>query len=90
MLVTVSGKGQLTLPKAIRDHLGIEPGSKLDFEPQPGGTLRVRVLTHGARSLFGLLQRPGGRAKTVGEMDSGIAEAASSRSWRTKAQDSKA
>jgi antitoxin PrlF len=79
VLATVTDKGQLTVPKAIRDQFGIEPGSKLDFEPQPDGTLCVRVLTRGAEGLFGLLHRPGAKAKTVEEMNAGIAEAASAR-----------
>jgi AbrB family looped-hinge helix DNA binding protein len=85
MLVTVTDKGQLTVPKSIRDQFGIEPGSKLDFQPQPDGTLRVRVLTRGAGNLFGLLQRPGGRAKTLEEMDTAIAEAVTARAKRSKA-----
>ena len=31
MLVTITSKGQLTLPKEIRDQLGLVVGSKLDF-----------------------------------------------------------
>lgn len=29
---TVSSKGQITLPMAIRKKLGLEPGSKISFE----------------------------------------------------------
>jgi len=85
MLVTVTDKGQLTVPKAIRDQLGIQPGSKLDFEAQADGTLRVRVLTRGAGSLFGLLHRPGRRPKSIEELDTGIVDAVSARGRRTKA-----
>jgi antitoxin PrlF len=28
----VTRKGQVTIPKRVRDHLGIEPGSVVDFE----------------------------------------------------------
>jgi antitoxin PrlF len=84
MLVTVTDKGQLTVPKAIRDQFGIEPGSKLDFEPQPDGTLRVRILARGAQSLYGLLRKPRTKARTIEEMDRGIAEAVSARARRSK------
>lgn len=86
MLVTVTDKGQLTVPKAIREQFGIEPGSKLDFEPQPDGTLKVRVLGRGAGGLYGLLHRPGTKARTIEEMDAGIAEAVSTRARKPKAR----
>jgi AbrB family looped-hinge helix DNA binding protein len=41
--VTVSDKGQVVIPAAIRHRLGIEPGTKLDFELE-GDTIRVRPL----------------------------------------------
>ena len=84
MLVTVTDKGQLTVPKAIRDQLGIEPGSKLDFEPQADGTLRVRVLTRGAANLYGLLRKPRTKAKSIEQMDAGIAEAVARRVRRSR------
>jgi len=84
MLVTVTDKGQLTVPKAIREQFGIEPGSKLDFEPQPDGTLKVRVLGRGAGGLYGLLHRPGAKARTIEEMDAGIGEAVASRARKSK------
>lgn len=85
MLVTVTDKGQLTVPKSIRDQFGIEPGSKLDFEPQADGTLRVRVLARGAASLYGLLHKPRMKSRSIDEMDEGIGEAVSARAKRSKA-----
>ncbi len=41
--VTVSDKGQVVIPAAIRQRLGIAPGSKLDFELEGDG-IRVRIL----------------------------------------------
>ena len=38
---TVSDKGQVVIPAGIRHRLGIEPGTKLDFELE-GDSIRVR------------------------------------------------
>lgn len=37
----VGVKGQVVIPKAIRDQIGIEPGDEVVFEPQ-GNEVRIR------------------------------------------------
>jgi AbrB family looped-hinge helix DNA binding protein len=39
---TVSSKGQITLPKSIREHLGVGPGSTVRYELQDGVVLLMR------------------------------------------------
>jgi AbrB family looped-hinge helix DNA binding protein len=39
---TLTSKGQVTIPKAIRDHLGLKPGSKVEFEIDGVGAVQVR------------------------------------------------
>jgi antitoxin PrlF len=39
MTAKVTSKGQVTLPKAVRDLLGIEPGSVIDFQRAPDGRI---------------------------------------------------
>ena len=41
---TVTSKGQITLPKAVRSHLGIQTGSRIRFMLHPGGFRADRVL----------------------------------------------
>lgn len=38
---TVTSKGQVTVPKAVRESLGIEKGDRIVFALQPDGTVRV-------------------------------------------------
>jgi antitoxin PrlF len=40
--VTVTRKGQVTIPKPVRDRLGIGPGSKVDFEVAEDGRAFLR------------------------------------------------
>ncbi|MCL4534085.1 MAG: AbrB/MazE/SpoVT family DNA-binding domain-containing protein [Bacteroidetes bacterium] len=35
-MATVTSKGQVTLPKSVRDALGIEPGTEVDFDMEEG------------------------------------------------------
>jgi antitoxin PrlF len=42
MAVTVTSKGQVTIPKPVRDRLGINAGSKVDFEVGEDGRAFLR------------------------------------------------
>ena len=70
---TMTTKGQVTIPKEVREHLGIETGDRLSFVVQEDGTVIVQAITRHVRELGGLLQRPGPRPVSANEMDEGIA-----------------
>jgi antitoxin PrlF len=74
MQVTVSDKGQITLPHSLRQHLGISAGTRLEVEAQDDGSLRVRMLARGSQGLFGLLSRPGERTRSLEELDQAITD----------------
>lgn len=74
MLVTITSKGQLTLPKGIREQLGLVFGSKLDFQVEPDGSLRARPMRRGAADLFGLLQSAVRTASTVEQMNEALGQ----------------
>jgi antitoxin PrlF len=48
MATTVTSKGQVTIPKRVRELLGIKAGSAVDFELTPTGEV---VLRHGKHKL---------------------------------------
>ena len=66
---TITSKGQLTLPKAIRDRLRLGPGDRVDFVLKDDGTVVLRPATIDVRDLRGLLQRKGVKPLSVEEMD---------------------
>ena len=79
----VSEKGQVTLPKRMRDELGILPGSRLEFRVASDRTLQVVVLSTGAGSLFGLLAKPGEATRSLGDMDAAITQTVKRRARRS-------
>lgn len=79
MLSTVTDKGQITLPKVLREQLGIRAGSKVEFALQPDNTVRLRVLARGSTGLFGLLAIPGEAARSLEEIDAGVTAAVNQR-----------
>jgi len=69
---TLTSKGQLVIPKAIREHLGLRPGDKLDFVVQDDGDVLIRPATEDVRRLKGMLHRPGGKPVSVAAMKQAI------------------
>lgn len=52
----VSEKGQVTIPKALRDRLGIRPGAVLDFREESGRLVARKVLPRDpVDAVFGIL-----------------------------------
>ena len=41
MANTVTSKGQVTIPKSVRDHLGVGPGSQADFRRTDDGGIVI-------------------------------------------------
>jgi AbrB family looped-hinge helix DNA binding protein len=41
MTKTLTSKGQVTIPKAVRDHLGIAPGSEVHFRLADNGDVVI-------------------------------------------------
>ena len=81
---TRTTKGQVTIPKAVRDHLKLETGARLDFVIGDDGTVVVKPVTRHVRELAGLLHRPGRRRLSVQEMDEAIGSHLRKRFGRTR------
>ena len=69
---TMTSKGQITLPKAIRDLLRLHTGDRVDFVVRGDGTVVLRPATVDVRELRGLLHRPGLAPLSVEDMNAVI------------------
>ena len=69
MSTTVTSKGQVTIPKRVRDLLGIGPGSQIDFErAQDGRVVLVKVQKKARPSRFARLRGHAGKGLSTAEI----------------------
>jgi len=52
----VTVKGQVTIPKEVREHMGLKPGDQVEFIPGPGRTVTVNPRNLSVTALFGILK----------------------------------
>lgn len=72
----VTSKGQVTLRKEVLQHLGAQPGDRLDVDLLPNNRVSVRIVKpekHSIEGLFGMLEHKGERAFTIEEINEAIA-----------------
>jgi antitoxin PrlF len=75
----ITSKGQITVPKAIRETLGVEPGDRIAFRVQDDGRVVVEPETVDLRTLRGVL-RPRRRGVSVEDMAVAVRHQAVKRS----------
>lgn len=69
---SLTSKGQVTIPKPIRELLKVKTGDRLDFVVE-GNRVVIRPGTLDLRSLRGLLHRSGRKPVSPEDMDAAIA-----------------
>jgi antitoxin PrlF len=50
MVTTVTSKGQVTIPKRVRDGLGLKAGSKVEIEMQAGRVATLKPIGRAKKS----------------------------------------
>jgi AbrB family looped-hinge helix DNA binding protein len=73
---TVTSKGQITIPKEVRDLVGLEAGHRVSFQVRKDGVVELRPDTIDLMSLCGLF-KPRVKGVTLADMDDAIRKAAS-------------
>jgi antitoxin PrlF len=77
---TVTSKGQVTLPKAVRTRLGIRTGSLLRFTLPPGGGFAAHPVLLELEDLWAIADQ-GGKPSPVMTFDE-MNAAKARRAWR--------
>jgi AbrB family looped-hinge helix DNA binding protein len=71
-LATLTKKGQLTVPKPIRDSLGLHTGDKVEFSINKNGEAIFRPVTKRVDDVFGRLHKSERSPLSVEQMDAVI------------------
>ena len=80
----ITSKGQATIPKAIREHLGLRPGDRVKFFVHPDGSV-VLLPKLPATTLRGIV-RPRQRPVTIEALAEAIGAGAAAGSRHRKRQ----
>lgn len=71
---TMTSKGQITIPVAVRKRLRLKVGSKIDFVENEAGETVIRAKTGDIRELYGFIKYDGPPV-SIEEMNEAIGDA---------------
>jgi antitoxin PrlF len=80
---TLTSKGQITLPKVVRDELGLSAGNMVDFVRTNDG-FKIVAVSKDVRSLRGMFAGRVKRPVSIDAMNEAIGKSVSQRWARTK------
>jgi antitoxin PrlF len=69
---TLTSKGQVTIPSAVRSALGLDTGSRIEFVEIGNGQFAIVAATSPIRALKGILRKPA-KAVSLEDMERAIA-----------------
>jgi antitoxin PrlF len=70
---TITSKGQITIPKEVRDDMGWKPGDCVHFVKDRVGKISLKVIDTDVRSLRGILKGKRKKPLSIEEMNDVIA-----------------
>jgi antitoxin PrlF len=75
---TISSKGQVTIPKAVRIRMRLKVGDRMRFVVEPDGSVRLTAATRDVSTLGDILPHPKRRA-TMDDIRSAVRRRAAKR-----------
>ncbi len=73
MFSTLTSKGQLTVPKEVREYLGLKTGDKIHFVVNRAGKVELTPVKTRLADLKGMLSPPG-KEVSLADMEKAILE----------------
>jgi AbrB family looped-hinge helix DNA binding protein len=70
---TLTSKGQVTIPKGVRDSLRLRAGDRVEFVLSGGDEAVMKPITRSVEEVFGRLHKPGRPVKSIEEMKQAVA-----------------
>jgi len=74
---TLTSKGQITIPKSVRDALGVDSGDRIEFIEVAKGEFAIVAASHSVKELNGILRSRRGKPVSIEEMNAAVAKRAS-------------
>ncbi len=71
-VATITTKGQVTIPKSVRDSLMLSTGDKIEFVVTNKREALIRPISKKVDEVFGILHKPGRKTVSVEEMNAKI------------------
>jgi AbrB family looped-hinge helix DNA binding protein len=81
---TLTSKGQITLPKSIRDSLGLGRGDRIEFIDAANGTVVLRPIGRSVRELYGFLTPHNRASVSPQQLDDAMSEDLSAEDERIR------
>ncbi|MBS3809479.1 MAG: type II toxin-antitoxin system PrlF family antitoxin [Desulfobacterales bacterium] len=69
---TVTSKGQVTIPKSVRQALGLYPGDRIEFLIHENGEITLQPIKKRADEVYGMLRKPGRKPVSVEDMNEAV------------------
>ncbi len=72
---TLTSKGQITLPKSVRDKLRLKTGDKIEFRVESDGSVKLFPIAKKVSEVFGAFAFKGSSAPSKSEINRRLAKA---------------
>jgi AbrB family looped-hinge helix DNA binding protein len=74
-IATITSKGQITIPKEVRERLNLRSGDRLDFRVEEDGSVRIYPIAKTVSEVFGTFSAKAAKAYSATEIDERLRQA---------------